>query len=47
LPFIHHFQTNKISVESDEPMPYHMDGEYFEATKIVIELVPNAVHFRY
>jgi YegS/Rv2252/BmrU family lipid kinase len=47
LPFIHYFQTNKISVESDEPMPYHMDGEYFEAEKITIELLPGVVHFHY
>jgi YegS/Rv2252/BmrU family lipid kinase len=47
LPVINHFQANKISVESDELMPYHMDGEYFEAEKITIELLPGAVHFRY
>jgi diacylglycerol kinase (ATP) len=47
LPFIHHFYTTNIVVESDEHMPYHMDGEYFEADKITIKMIPGALSFRY
>ncbi|CAN5599920.1 diacylglycerol kinase family lipid kinase [soil metagenome] len=47
LPFIHHFHTTNIVVKSDEPMPYHMDGEYFEADKITIKMIPGALSFRY
>lgn len=47
LPFIHHFNTTKISVKSNEIISYHADGEYFEAKKIMIEILPATVNFRY
>jgi diacylglycerol kinase (ATP) len=45
LFFIHHFRTKKIIVESDEAMQYHLDGEYFEASKLNIEIFPAALNF--
>ncbi len=43
--FIHHFRTKKIIVESNETMQYHLDGEYFEAPKLTIEILPAALNF--
>lgn len=47
LSFIHHFRTRKISIESDEPLQYHLDGEYFVVKRLNIEIIPAAVTFRY
>ena len=47
LFFIHHFCTKKIIIESDLPVQYHLDGEYFEAKKISIQMLPAALNFRF
>ena len=47
LSFIHHFRTRKINIESDEPLQYHLDGEYFVGKRLNIEIIPAAVTFRY
>ena len=47
LPFIQHFLTDKITVESEEPIQFHLDGEYAEAQKLEIEILPAALNFRY
>lgn len=47
MPIVHHFLTRKISIASDQIIQYHMDGEYFEGQKLVIEVLPAKVNFRY
>lgn len=46
-PFILHFHTKKIIIESDEPMQSHLDGEYYEALKFEIEMLAGKMQFRY
>ncbi len=47
LPIIRHFTTREISVESNDLLQYHLDGEYFEATHLHIELLVAALLFKY
>jgi diacylglycerol kinase (ATP) len=47
LSFIQHFRTKKICIESDQPIQYHLDGEYGEAQKLEIVILPDALNFRY
>jgi len=47
LPFIKHFQTKKLVVTSEVPMDTHLDGEYYSAKRIEIELLPAKYLFRY
>lgn len=47
LSFIHHFRTKNIRIESTEMIQYHLDGEYDEAQKLEIEILPAALNFRY
>lgn len=45
LPFINHFRATNIDVESDGLIQYHLDGEYYEAKKLEIEILPAALNF--
>lgn len=47
LPFIQHIRTSRLRVESDSVIQYHLDGEYYEATELDIELLPGKLQFRY
>lgn len=47
LPFIKHFRTRKIVITSPEPIQAHLDGEYYEANSLEIELLPGKYLFRY
>ena len=47
IPIVHHYLTQEISIASDQIIQYHMDGEYFEDQKLVIEILPAKVNFRY
>lgn len=47
LKVITHFHTQKISIESSSPVQYHLDGEYYTAAKIEIEMLPAKLLFRY
>jgi YegS/Rv2252/BmrU family lipid kinase len=47
LSFIHHFRTERITIESNELIQYHLDGEYDEAQKLEIEISPGALNFRF
>ncbi len=47
LSIINYFRSNHISIESNSCIQYHLDGEYFEAEKISIKIIPSALHFRY
>jgi YegS/Rv2252/BmrU family lipid kinase len=45
--YIHYFHTKRIQVESDSIIQYHLDGEYYEDEKIVIEMLQGKLLFRY
>ena len=47
LPFIHHYLTKHISIECTETVPFHLDGEYFEAQRFEIEILPRFLNIRY
>ena len=47
LPFIHYFHSQKIILESNGLIQYHLDGEYAEAPKLAIEILPAALNFRF
>lgn len=47
LKVITHFHTQKIHIESSSPVQYHLDGEYYTADKIEIEMLPAKLLFRY
>lgn len=47
LSFIHHFRTMNITIESNELIQYHLDGEYGEAEKLEITILPGALSFRF
>ena len=45
LPFIKYFHTSKISIQSDQPMDIHLDGEYLSRTRVEIEMLPGKFSF--
>ena len=47
LPFIKYFRTQKIVITSPEPIQAHLDGEYYEANRLEIEMLPGKHLFRY
>jgi YegS/Rv2252/BmrU family lipid kinase len=47
LPFIKHFTSRNITVVSDKIIQYHLDGEYFEANQLDIEIMSGKLLFRY
>jgi diacylglycerol kinase (ATP) len=47
LSFIHHFQTKKISIESNQSIQSHLDGEVYQSNTLQIEILPARFLFRY
>jgi len=47
LSFIKHFRTKKIIVTSEELMDTHLDGEYYSAKRLEIEMLPAKYLFRF
>lgn len=47
LPFISHFTSRNIKVSSDTIIQYHLDGEYFEATQLNVEIISEKFLFRF
>ncbi len=47
LSFVNHFKAKQISIESNESILFHLDGEYCEATKLDVDLMPGKLLFRY
>ncbi len=47
LPFIKYFRTKKLIVTSEQPMDTHLDGEYYSAKRVEIELLPSKYLFRF
>jgi len=47
LPFIEHFRTKKLIITSEVVMDTHLDGEYYSAKRLEIEMLPSKYLFRY
>jgi len=47
LPFIKYFRTKKLIITSEQPMDTHLDGEYYSAKRLEIEVLPGKYLFRY
>ncbi|HEY5967917.1 MAG TPA: diacylglycerol kinase family protein [Chitinophagaceae bacterium] len=47
LPFIKHFRTKKLIITSEQTMDTHLDGEYYSAKRLEIEVLPAKYLFRY
>jgi diacylglycerol kinase family enzyme len=47
LSFIKHFRIRKIIVTSERLIQSHLDGEYYEASRLEIEILPGKYLFRY
>ena len=45
LPFINYYNTQKITISSNQPIQAHLDGEYLEADELVIEILPKHFNF--
>jgi diacylglycerol kinase (ATP) len=45
LPFIDYYNTQKITIKSDQPIQSHLDGEYLESNEFIIEILP--AHFNF
>jgi diacylglycerol kinase (ATP) len=46
-PKVDYHQTDKISIEFDKKVPFHVDGELNFAQKFEIEVLPGALNFIY
>lgn len=47
LHFIEHHRTNRLRIESETPIRFHLDGEYREASSLAIEMLPGRLKFLY
>src|SRR6187401_2172548 len=47
LRFIKHFSTKKLIVTSEQSMDTHLDGEYYSAKRLEIEVLPAKYLFRF
>jgi diacylglycerol kinase (ATP) len=47
LSFIHHSRAKNITIESNDLIQSHLDGEYYSADKLAIEILPGKLLFRY
>lgn len=44
-PFIDYYNTQRITLKSNQPMQAHLDGEYLESREFIIEILP--AHFNF
>ena len=47
LSILQHSRAKKIIIESNELIQSHLDGEYYSAHKLEIEIIPEKLLFRY
>ncbi len=47
LSFIHHSRAKNIIIESNDQIQFHLDGEFYLADKLEIEILPGKLLFRY
>jgi YegS/Rv2252/BmrU family lipid kinase len=45
--FVRHYKTKKIIIVSEQMIQAHLDGEYYAAHKLEIEILPGRLYFRY
>ena len=45
LPFIDYYNTKQISIKSNQPIQFHLDGEYKESNELFIEMLPAQFNF--
>jgi YegS/Rv2252/BmrU family lipid kinase len=46
-PFIRHFLSQSIRIESEQPLEYHLDGEYACANGLKVEILRGRLLFRF
>ena len=46
-PKVHYYQSNKISIELEKEVAYHLDGELFFDKKFEIDILPSKISFIY
>jgi diacylglycerol kinase (ATP) len=44
---VNYYQTDKISIEFETEVPFHLDGEIFFGSRFDVQVVPRAFHFIY
>lgn len=44
---VNYFQTDKIRIEFDNEVPYHLDGELFFSSQFDVQILPKALRFIY
>lgn len=47
LPFVSYYRSKEIRIEGEEPIPAHLDGEYYKSSSLTIRILPNQFLFRY
>ena len=47
LPFVSYYRSKEIRIEGTEPIPAHLDGEYYRAASLKIRILPGQFLFRY
>jgi diacylglycerol kinase (ATP) len=47
LSFVTHLKVRQISIESNESILFHLDGEYYEAAKLDVDIMAGKLLFRY
>lgn len=47
LSFIKHFKTKKVIITGSKPVQAHLDGEYYEARRLEIEILEKKYVFRF
>ena len=47
LSFIRHITTQQVIIDCEKLMSCHLDGEYFEDSRLIIEMLPGALCFKY
>ncbi len=47
LSFVNHYRGKKILIESEDVIQFHLDGEYYSANKLEIEIMMGKLFFRY
>ena len=47
LPFIDYYHTQKITIQSDQLIQAHLDGEYLEGHEMMINILPAHFNFIY
>lgn len=47
LSFVKHFKTKKVIITGLKPVQAHLDGEYYEARRLEIEILEKKYYFRF